>query len=597
MCGIIGYIGKQKKTSEIVEVLKRLEYRGYDSAGVYGYGEENATENGWFMHKAVGNISNLEKIIPASSKTKNAIAHTRWATHGKPTTVNAHPHSSFTELWTIVHNGIVENYQELRKMLKHKPESQTDTVVVAEFLEEKKADSIQDFILCFKSIVGSYAIVAENKNKPNELFLAKNRSPLYASQNEDGDTLVASDPICFAGFSKSYYTFENGEFAHVQNGKISFFDAEGNAVCKKTCRLEIDSHSAEKNEFPHFMIKEIMEQPEALLRQVKTFEDSEVLKKFDAKFIKKFNCIKFIGCGTAYNAGLVGSRYIEKLLGIKAYAEMASEFIYSEPVFADKKSLFIFVSQSGETADTLSAHALAKSKGATTIALTNVLYSTLAKSADYVIPVCAGPEIAVASTKAYVCQLSALYMFACSLKNSTQGTSINYTQNIKRVAKEILNFDKNKIDRLAEWLKTKESVIFIGKDIDYVSSCEASLKLKEVSYIGTSNYPSGELKHGYLALVEEDTPLVVFAGNKKINQKTYNSASEAVSRGAMEILFTNEKIEETDKRIVFYFSEQDELLLPMLTIAPVQYLAYKVSTLKGINPDQPRNLAKSVTVE
>ncbi len=592
MCGIVGYLGKSREVSEIVKTLKKLEYRGYDSAGVCVILDGGET----LEIKETGNISNLEKATP-KCKCVSAIAHTRWATHGKPTKLNAHPHSSKNGEWSIVHNGIIENYVNLKNSLKNKPESQTDTAVLAQLLEEKKAKNISEFIDVMLMAEGSYAIVAKNKNFPNELFLAKDKSPLYVSVCDGGDVLVASDPICFVGFSKEYYTLASGDFAHVKGSEIVFYNQQKNIISKTTETLGDEFEESEKAEFSHFMIKEIMEQPSAIKRQVKTFKDTAVLDKFDKDFISKFTAIKFVGCGTAYNAGLVGARFIEKLVGVKSYAEMASEFIYSEPVFADSKTLFVFVSQSGETADTLRAEELAKQKGASTIALTNVLYSSLARNADYVIPVCAGPEIAVASTKAYVCQLTALYMFASNLSNQVNGTSIDYFEDIMRVADKILNFDFAKIDAVADELKTKKDTIFIGKDIDYVSSGEASLKLKEVGYINSANYPSGELKHGYLALVEDGTPLVVLATSIKINQKTFNSASEATSRGAKELLLTNESIEETENRKVLVFDEKNELLLPMLVIAPLQYLAYKVSVLKGINPDQPRNLAKSVTVE
>lgn len=591
MCGIVGYVGKNKKAKDIVGVLKKLEYRGYDSSGITNLENEKME-----TYKAVGNISKLCEILP----DKNfgcAIAHTRWATHGKPNEINAHPHASKNSDWVIVHNGIIENYKELRDGLKNQPSSDTDTCVIAEMLEEQGVKNITEFINLFKNVTGSYAIVALNKEKENTLFLARNKSPLYLAKNESGEILVASDPICFAGFSETYYVFKDDEFAQADFGNVVFYNKDGNVIEKEELVLGSEFGDAEKKEYPHFMIKEIMEQPEALNRQIKMFKDSRVFKNFTKEFFGKFNFVKFIGCGTAYNAGLIGARYFEKLLNVKADAEMASEFIYNEPVFADEKSLFIFVSQSGETADTLRAYEIAKSKGATCVALTNVLYSSLAKMADFVIPVCAGPEIAVASTKAYVCQLSALYMFACDLKNKVCGENADYYSEIQKVAKQILDFDFEKIDKIAEKIKKRHDAVFIGKDLDFVTAGEASLKLKEVAYINSSSYPSGELKHGYLALVEKDTPLIVLANNKKINQKTFNSASEAESRGAEEIVLTNESLESFSCENVFNFKEENELLLPMLTIAPLQYLAYKTSVLKGINPDQPRNLAKSVTVE
>ncbi len=592
MCGIVGYIGKGKTAKDVVKILRKLEYRGYDSAGI-----TNLKKGKFETYKAVGNISNLEKKLPDEKVFNCAIAHTRWATHGEPNEINAHPHASKNEDWILVHNGIIENYKELKKGLICVPKSETDTCVLAELLEEDKTHDIQGFIAEFKNVQGSYAIVAENKFSENELFLARRKSPLYIAMNDGGEILVASDPICFVGFSKKYYIFNDMEFADAKIGEINFYDENGEKILKEELILSSEFSDAEKQEYPHFMIKEIMEQPEALKRQIKMFRDSCVLDKFSKEFFKKFNKIEFVGCGTAYNASLIGARFIEKLLCVPASATMASEFIYNEPVFADENSLFVFVSQSGETADTLRAFEIAKEHGATCLALTNVLYSSLAKMADYVIPVCAGPEIAVASTKAYVCQLSALYMLSCSLRNKIFDENIDFFGDIKNVSEKILNFSFDKLDHLADKIKTKMDAVFIGKDLDYVTAGEASLKLKEVAYINSSSYPSGELKHGYLALVEKGTPLIVLANSKKINQKTFNSASEAESRGAEEIVLTNENSDKFIGKTVFHFDEENELLLPMLTIAPLQYLAYRTSVLKGINPDQPRNLAKSVTVE
>lgn len=590
MCGIVGYLGKQTKAKKLINILKKLEYRGYDSSGIASLEDGKIT-----TFKEVGNIQKLDSSVPENFETSCLVAHTRWATHGEPTEVNAHPHSSFLGVWTLVHNGIIENYGKLKNKLKNKPQSQTDTVVVSCLLEEQGVEDIFGFIDAFKQVEGSYAIVAENKNKPNELFLAKHKSPLYLSANKDGDVLVASDPICFVGFSKNYYTFADGEFAHASKNELKFFDETGKELEKQTKELDDTFEESDKKEYKHFMLKEIFEQPKALERQIKTFKDNNVLNKFNKEFISKFSNIKLVGCGTAYHAGLVGAKYLSKMTGLPAYAEMASEFIYNQPVFADEKTLFIFVSQSGETADTLCAQELAKNKGATTIALTNVLYSSLASKCDYVIPVCAGPEIAVASTKAYVCQLSALYLFALNLRCQVEEVEFDGFEKIETVANKILKFDMAKVEELASKLKTQNEAIFIGKDFDYITANEASLKLKEVAYINSASYPSGELKHGFLALVENGTPIIVFAGGSATNSKTFNAAHEAVSRGAKAFVVTNQNIDIFED--VLLIDEPDDLLFPMLSIAPLQYLAYVVSTSKGINPDQPRNLAKSVTVE
>ena len=586
MCGIVGYVGKKKKIKDIIGKLKKLEYRGYDSSGIA------SSENGVVTcYKEVGCIDNLSKTVPDDADTMCAIAHTRWATHGKPLTKNAHPHASNGGLWTLVHNGIIENYLELKENLQQ-IDSDTDSAVVAELLEERGVSSIEDFVDTFSVVNGSYSIVAMNKNKPQELFLAKNKSPLYVA-NCDGDYLVASDPICFVGVAKEYYEFVDGDFAHIDENGITFY-AKKEKIAKQTTVMDDSFENFSDEGYDHYMLKEIYEEPEALRRQVRYYSEHRVLDKFDKDFMSQFEEVVFVGCGTAYHAALIGANYFKKQLNIKARAEVASEFIYSKPLFASEKMLFVFASQSGETADTLMAALMAEERGATTIALTNVLYSSLAKKTDYVLPVCAGPEIAVASTKAYVCQLSAIYMLTSHLRNF-EGYEVDFYGEILKLADKALNFDKEKIERIAEEIKDATTPLFIGKDLDFTTAMEASLKLKEVSYINATNYSSGELKHGFLALVEEGTPLFVFCTQSEIAGKSINAANEAMSRGAKKYMITN--IHQDDEENVIYIDDKNELTASILAIIPMQYLAYKVSTAKGINPDKPRNLAKSVTVE
>ena len=586
MCGIVGYIGKKKKLKEIIGTLKKLEYRGYDSSGIA------TAENGEVTcFKEVGCIDNLSKLVSDDLETTCAIAHTRWATHGKALTKNAHPHASNSGVWTLVHNGIIENYLELKENLQP-IESDTDSAVVAELLEENSASSIEDFIETFSNVKGSYSIVAVNKNKPQELFLAKNKSPLYVAES-NGDYLVVSDPICFVGLAKEYYEFSDGDFAHIDANGIVFY-SNNKRIEKEMIAMDDSFEDFSDEGYEHFMLKEIYEEPKAFKRQVKFYKEHRVFDKFGSDFISKFDEVVFVGCGTAYHAALFGANFFRKQLNIKATAEIASEFIYSKPVFINEKMLFVLVSQSGETADTLMAANMAKEGGATTIALTNVLYSSLAKRADYILPVYAGPEIAVASTKAYTCQLSALYMFASFLKTQ-KGFELDYYADILSIAEKALKFDMSKVERIADEIKNETTPIFIGKDLDYITAMEASLKLKEVSYINATNYSSGELKHGFLALVEEGTPLFVFCTQSDIAGKSINAANEAMSRGARKYLITN--IHQEDETDVIYINEKNELTASILAIIPMQYLAYKVSISKGINPDKPRNLAKSVTVE
>lgn len=593
MCGIVGYLGKGRSSRFILERLKRLEYRGYDSSGF-----ANFTDGKIETTKAVGNISKLEERCDQERILNCAIAHTRWATHGVPSVENAHPHISSGGKWGVVHNGIIENYLEIKKVLQNKDliASQTDTAVVSEFLEESNINDIYGFIESFKKIDGSYAIVAVNTSNPDTLFLARNKSPLFVAEN-NGEILVASDPICFCGFSKKYYQLENEEFALVNDGKIKFFNNMGKSVLKTEITLDDIFDDSTKGDYPHFMLKEIMEERSAINRIIKTYTEYDVFKSFDKTKFENIKRISFIGCGTAYHAGLMGARMVEKLTRIPANSIIASEFIYNDPLI-DKNTLYIFVSQSGETADTLQAMELVKQSGCTTVALTNVLYSSLAKSTDFVFPVCAGPEIAVASTKAYVCQIAVCYCFARHIQNIKFNNSHDFISDLEKISKVILDLDYKMLEEIAEQLKDKSECIYIGKDLDNISAMEASLKLKEIGYIQANSYPSGELKHGFLALVEKGSFIFVLANQESINKKTYNSASEAVSRGARAVLVGNcVNKSEFEPEYHINLPKLDEILMPIVSIVPLQYLAYLVSVKKGINPDQPRNLAKSVTVE
>ena len=587
MCGIVGYIGKEKNTKSLIEILQKLEYRGYDSAGFA------SLKNSKFeILKRCGSIKNLFESVSENSVSNCFISHTRWATHGGCTEQNAHPHLSSNENFAVVHNGIIENYEDLKKQYNLNVKSETDTAVVAELLEKFKVKTVFDFIDTFKIIRGSYAILTISKELKDTIFVAKEKSPLYVAKNENGDILIASDPICFVNFASDYYLFEDGEFAEINSHKIVFYDAQKNVISKNLKPLDDFFEGSSKGNFQHFMLKEIFEEKEVLLNQIKIYQEKNILNKFENDFISKFKDVKFIGCGTAYHAGLMGAKFVEKILKKRASAEIASEFVYQKPNFISKETLYIFVSQSGETADTLRALELAKKHGATTIALTNVLYSSLAKKCEYVLPILAGVEIAVASTKAYVCMLSSIYLFCAYMNGVTEYQKA--ILNIKNLANKITTFDTLKLDKIAEGLVGKTEAVFIGKDMDYVTALESSLKLKEITYINANAYPAGELKHGFLALVEKGTPVFVFMNQKELFEKTQSSMKEAEARGANSIVFSNQKTDFSNQLVV---CEQDEILSQIEAVAGVQYLAYRVSVLKNINPDKPRNLAKSVTVE
>ena len=598
MCGIVGYIGNKVVDKELVDILKNLEYRGYDSAGVAVYDNGNIVAT-----KAEGKIANLEAILEGSKTASIGIAHTRWATHGKPTTTNAHPHMSDNKEWAVVHNGIIENFGELKREIEGNSSikfvSETDTEVVAQLLQVlDNKNPIETLINTCSRLEGSFALGVINKKSSDTLYLAKRKSPLYVSKN-DSEVFVASDPICFAGKTTEYYMLEDDEFCKASLDEFVFYNDKNEVINKLATPLNSFEANFGKQNYPHFMLKEIEEVPSVIGRIATTYTDSTAFEKISIDVLKDINKIILVGCGTAYHAGLMGASMIEKYARIESRTYVASEFRYSDPII-DNKTLAIFVSQSGETADTISAHDLAKSKGAKTIALTNVLYSALAKKSDYVLPVCAGPEIAVASTKAYTAQITILYMFARYLGNVKHNKDYDYMSDVLKLSKEMVIPSAESLEKVANDLVSQDKAFFIGRGVDYVSSEEASLKLKEITYINTQAYPSGELKHGFLALVETGTILFVIATQKDLLDKTLNGAHEAYARGARIVLVTpfdipEDKLQDVYARIKVQDFGDD--LMPIVSIGAFQMLSYLTSVKKGLNPDQPRNLAKSVTVE
>ena len=598
MCGITAYIGNNGVEKNLINDLKLLEYRGYDSAGIAVVSNKKL-----LITRAVGCIKNLEDKIVPDANASIGISHTRWATHGEATIDNAHPHSSNNGEWAVVHNGIIENYSEIRnKLIKNgfSFKSETDTEIVAHMLEFYHVDNpMKTLINVCRELKGSFALAVINVNNPHTIYLAKRKSPLYLTKDEN-EVFVASDPICFSGKSEKYYSLSDDEFCEASQNSLNFFDVNGNEVFKEKMILQNLSCEINKQNFEHYMLKEIYETPDVLKRIVKTYTDNNVFEKIDKSIFFNMSQIIFVGCGTAYHAGLMGANYIESFAKIQARCYVASEFRYSEPL-VDNKTLAIFVSQSGETADTLEALTLAKNKGATTIALTNVLYSSLAKKADYILPVCAGPEIAVASTKAYTAQISILNMFAKYLANLIKQTSYDYLQDILLLSQEV-NIDSLQEDLkpLSKNIAEKSTAMFIGRNLDYITSEEASLKLKEITYINSQSHPAGELKHGFLALVEKDTYVFVLATQKHLLDKTLNGANEAASRGAKIIFATQFDVECKHIKNLLYTIKLKNLkedLMPIITIISFQMLSYLTSVERGFNPDKPRNLAKSVTVE
>ncbi|MBR2449222.1 MAG: glutamine--fructose-6-phosphate transaminase (isomerizing) [Clostridia bacterium] len=592
MCGIIGFSGKFPEKI-IIENLKKLEYRGYDSAGIAVSVKDEIK-----VFKAKGEIKNLEKVVVPSKFSETGIGHTRWATHGKPDEINAHPHVSTDGEWAIVHNGIIENYSVLKEQLIKKGYSfysETDTETIEKLLEyHYKGDALSALQKTCTALHGSYALCVLHKND-GKIYFAKSKSPLYVSKSLNS-VMVASDVICFKGFSNNYFQIEDGVCGYVQNDEIAFYDGLGK-IELKTHALELDNTDS-GNAYKHFMLKEIYETKAAIKNILEHYSLADNRNKFKEIDFSKIKKIKLVGCGTAYHACMMGAKMFEDAIGLECIAHVASEFRYSDPKISSD-TMVVFISQSGETADTLAAFEIAKNKGAVTVALVNVEYSTLAKSVDVCMPIKAGVEIAVASTKAYSAQLVVLQIVSEILKENLKIGTFS----LQTVQKLYDSFDygiTNDYKLLADALRYNRQIFMIGRGADYCTALEASLKIKETSYINSDTYYAGELKHGFLALIEEGTYVVAFATDKKIFSKTISNAEEARARGAKVILFTCFDVEPALAENFYYIIKVKNIENPLqcvLNIVPWQIIAYYTSIYKGYNPDKPRNLAKSVTVE
>ena len=594
MCGIVGYVGKDTERV-LIEKLKQLEYRGYDSAGIAVKAEQKIN-----VFKAKGEIKNLEKTIVPLNGAQFGIGHTRWATHGKPDEINAHPHVSSDDKWVIVHNGIIENYLEIKDELTKKGMSfysETDTETVAKLLEfhsRKVEDKMEIISETCDTIKGSYALAILNK-ETNGIYFAKNKSPLFIAK-KDENVMIASDVICFYGFADEYYSVEDGEIGYTDANTLVFKNKFGEVV-KNPIKCDFGNYN-NANTYKHFMIKEIYETKNAIKNIIEYYSQEENRNRILQSKLDGIKRIKIVGCGTAYHAGLMGSKIFEEKLGIECTAYVASEFRYQDPKIGDD-TLVILISQSGETADTLAAHEISKQKGAVTLALVNVEYSALAKSADISVPIKAGVEVAVASTKAYSSQLTVLYILAGLLREKFIGDKFNMAD-VEKLYNEFDYGNINNFKLLADIFQYNDKMFMIGRGADYCTAQEASLKIKETSYINSDTYYAGELKHGFLALIDEKTYVVVFATEKNVLSKTLCNAEEAKARGAKIILFTCFDLEPSLTENFYFVIKVKELgnaLQAVLNIVPWQIIAYYTSVNKGYNPDKPRNLAKSVTVE
>jgi len=603
MCGIVGYTGKEQAKDILLECLEKLEYRGYDSAGI-------AILN----HFSIKYVKSKGKIQTLKNKCKSTnldgfcgIAHTRWATHGKADTTNSHPHFNSNKTIAVVHNGIIENYETLKKLLtqnNYKFITETDTEVIPHLIDyHYKGDLLEAVFNTADMLEGSYAVCVIHQNEPDKIIAFKKDSPLVAG-TKDNDCFIASDASAISAKTKDIYYMEDGEFAVINKGKITFYNSERNLIQKEIKRIDYTDTSYTKDGYAHYMLKEIYEQPKA----VKNTLDGRIIKNKETVFdnltgdhLKDINKIYIAACGTAYHSALVGKYAIEQLSGICAEVDIASEFRYRNPII-NNHTLMVAITQSGETADTLAAIKLAKQKNAKTLAITNVKGSTITREADFVFLTKAGPEIAVASTKAYLSQLTSLYIFAIFLAEFTKHTPLCHIEKLKReilnipsAIEETLLLDKQ-TQKTAKEMAEKNNIFYLGRGLDYAVALEGSLKLKETSYIYSEAYAAGELKHGPIALIDTDSLVVAINTNDKLIKKTDSNIKEVVSRGANIIHITPKNYKSCYKNTL-YIPTTDNILYPLISSVPLQLLAYHTAVLKGCDADKPKNLAKSVTVE
>ncbi len=608
MCGIVGYVGDRDIASTLLEGLKKLEYRGYDSAGIA------VSMNGEIeVLKKAGKLQELELLVEESPPVgKYGIGHTRWATHGSPSNRNSHPHQDCTGKFVVVHNGIIENFQDLKDKLHdkgHDFKSETDTEVIAHLFEDIYTGDMKETIIKVMEILeGSYALTVLSKKDPERIYAIRQDSPLIIGLGNE-ENFIASDIPAFLKYTRDFYILNDGEFAEISKENVSIYDDTGNKLSRDIFKVDWDAEMAEKNGFDHFMLKEIHEQPDALRRVLSNrITPGKInLDEIDLSLedITKFNKIQIIACGTASYAGMIGKYVIEQLSRVAVDIDVASEFRYRSPLI-DEKTLVIVVSQSGETADTLAGLRLAQKMGAKVLAFTNVVGSTISREADEVLYLQAGPEIAVASTKAYITMVAAFYILALYLaqaKQTLNGDQLDeYISEILKLpdlALETIEVCEEKIKGRAKAYHLQEDAFFIGRNTDYALAMEGALKLKEISYIHAEAYPAGELKHGPLALIVKGVPVVAIATRMSLYDKTLSNIKEVKARGAdvTAIAFTGETEVEKSVDHVLYIPRIDEIFSGVLAIIPLQLLAYYTALERGYDVDQPRNLAKSVTVE
>lgn len=607
MCGIVCYKGKSDAREVIVDGLDKLEYRGYDSAGLAVLNEGEIS-----VVKKAGRLANLRKALDQNPVSGNiGIGHIRWATHGEASDINSHPHLSNNGKISVVHNGIIENYRELKKELEEEGytfKSSTDTEVIAVLLEKYYEEDLLSAIKIVKDkLEGSFALGIISSDEPDRLIGIRHESPLVAGIGKDF-LIMASDIPSILKYTKDVIYLENGDIIDIKDAGYTIYDASNEEVAREIKKITWSIDAATKSGYDHFMIKEINEQgasiDELLRVNLKNNQVNFEQGSFSKEEIQKIKRIYIVACGTAYNSGLVVKPIIEKFTKIPVVCDLASEFRYNEP-FLDEDTLVILISQSGETADSLKALRFAKENQAKTLLITNTLASSMDREADRSIYCYAGPEIAVASTKAYTTQLVNFYLLALDfakklgkIEEKSYQTCLKELREIPAKIDRILENDEI-IKEFAEEIKNKSSLFYIGRGLDYATTIEAALKLKEVSYIHTEAFAAGELKRGTISLIEEGTPVIAIMSQENLTAKTLSNVEEVVARGANVFIITSHKDSRMEKitNNIFNLPETLDILYPLLTVIPTQLMAYYTSKAKGIDVDKPRNLAKSVTVE
>ena len=606
MCGIVGYVGKQQASGILIDGLKKLEYRGYDSAGIAIH------HAGDFVTvKTKGRLKDLEEKINQVGTPVGTcgIGHTRWATHGEPSDINSHPHGNARV--TIVHNGIIENYMELKTKLLRKGYdflSQTDTEVVAKLLDYYykgvPMEAIKKLIMAVK---GSYALGIMFRDIPGKIFALRKDSPLIVGIGQ-GENFIASDIPAVLKHTREYQLLDENQIAVLEKDHVTVYTTDGETVEQETLTADWDVEAAEKDGYPHFMLKEIFEQTKALNDTISPRLKDGITdfsnEKIPDSLFENTEKIHIVACGTAMHAGMIGKNIIEALARVNVDVQIASEFRYCDPIFHEN-DLMMVISQSGETADTLAALRLAKQKGITTLAVVNVVGSSIAREADYVIYTWAGPEIAVASTKAYTVQIGVMYLLAEKFALAKGKIDLSEAKKMGETLLTIPSQMQKILDKTddckyyASRFQNANDMFFIGRGLDYAISLEGSLKLKEISYMHSEAYAAGELKHGTISLMDKDVPVIAVATQSGIYEKTVSNIKEVVTRGAKVLLIVKEglPVDMSVARYVLSIPNAEDIYMPLLSVIPLQLFAYYTAVLRGCDVDQPRNLAKSVTVE